>query len=319
MDADILLQPIALTNWSLSNKKALHPQIVIDIPGSATSTNPFNQFYYHYANIRGYAINTTGVRKKILAYGLLPTSNVYEPATITITPEIDMSNLTSELGVTTDEGFDYIFQKLFNDAPADPAVSLHLYTSALSQASTFANLTQPTAIANGYAVQTVPNSGLEVTNGRLLIEDTSFVNTSGVDYDAGVLGFGLSRNSKFLHYAPSPDAPITVRNNDTFLIQEAVLPADIEPPIIYNIITTNTTLLVFDAEIFAKDAYKVTGYIGKTDVTIPLANDPNWQSSPTVSITHTDIGAGNYETYFYAKDKAGNISTADVYLLNYNP
>ncbi len=88
---------------------------------------------------------------------------------------------------------------------------------------------------------------------------------------------------------------------------------DQTPPMVtsFSIPSTSRTFAVLIRRFTATDNTAVTGYLVTTSSTKPGASNPNWRSTPPTSFTFTSTG--RKRLYAWAKDAAGNVSSASRY------
>jgi hypothetical protein len=91
---------------------------------------------------------------------------------------------------------------------------------------------------------------------------------------------------------------------------DIVAAGDQTPPVItaFRIPSTSRSFTVPIRQFTATDDTAVTGYLVTTSSTKPGASDPNWRSSPPTVFTFTSTG--RKRLYAWAKDAAGNVSSA---------
>jgi hypothetical protein len=119
-------------------------------------------------------------------------------------------------------------------------------------------------------------------------------------YTWKVAWFGNSSNSGSNH------GEVAV-NTNSFTV---AAPADTTSPVVdaFTLPATSTTLTVPVTTLTASDNVGVTGYLVTTSPSAPSASATGWSASAPTSVTAA--GEGSISFYAWAKDAAGNVSTA---------
>jgi hypothetical protein len=94
---------------------------------------------------------------------------------------------------------------------------------------------------------------------------------------------------------------------------DLIAAADQTPPVVtsFSIPSTSRTFAVLIRQFIATDNTAVTGYLVTTSSTRPGSSDRNWRSTPPTGFTFTSTG--RKRLYAWAKDAAGNVSSASRY------
>lgn len=125
-------------------------------------------------------------------------------------------------GVTVNDGEDLILNLIYKNADANRGSSLELglftNTSGLSETSTLANITEPTA-AGGYARKTLADASWTVSGQQASYASQDFT-ASGAAFSADIYGYFIATTgttAKLLHYEVYGSA-VTVADGDTYRV-----------------------------------------------------------------------------------------------------
>ncbi|MBT1070851.1 DUF4082 domain-containing protein [Pelotalea chapellei] len=179
-------------------------------------------------------------------------------------------------------------------APVVNTFTIPATSSSLSVAITTLTATDNTAVT-GYLVTE--------TSTAPLASDSRWSATAPVSYTFTTQG------SKTL-YAWAKDAAGNVSTARSATVTVTISTGDTIAPVVntFTIPTTSSTLNVPITALTATDNTAVTGYLVTETSTAPLASDSRWSATAPVSYTFTTQGSKTL--YAWAKDAAGNVSTA---------
>ena len=119
---------------------------------------------------------------------------------------------------------------------------------------------------------------------------------------------GLTANTAYSYAVTAVDSAGN-ESGKTIVSATTLAAADTTAPVVtFTIPSTSTSLTVNFTTFTATDNVGVTGYMVTETATAPLASASGWTTTPSVGYIFTT--AGSHILYAWAKDAAGNISTA---------